>query len=76
MTSYTANKFNYVTVILHTKPALLLLKTKPEDMQRLYNAVSEFEFKLKKYDAHLNIVKQCAIPLIGAINKEYHFDNE
>jgi hypothetical protein len=69
------NNFNYDT-ILHTKPALLLLKTKPEDLQRLYNAVSEFEFNLKKYDAYLTIVKRRAIPLIDAIDKEYHFDKE
>ena len=73
-TTYT-NNFDYAR-ILDTKPALLLLKTKPEDLQRLYNAVSEFEFKLKKYDAYLAIVKQRAVPLIKAINKEYHFDKE
>jgi len=69
------NNFNY-DGILHMRPALELLKTKPEDLRRLYNAVSEFEFKLKRYDATLNIVKQRAVLLIEAINKEYHFDNE
>ncbi len=62
--------------ILRIRPALTLLKTKPEDLQRLYNALSEFEFKVNNYDARLNAVKQSAVPLIDAIKKEYNLDDE
>jgi hypothetical protein len=69
-TAYDYNK------ILRIKPALTLLKTKPEDLQRLYNALGEFEFKVNGYDARLDTVKQSAVPLINAIKKEYNLSGE
>lgn len=62
--------------ILLMKPASRLLKTKPEDLRRLYNGLIEFELALKNYDFFLNYVKQAAVPLIDDIRKEYKLKDE
>ena len=75
----TDNNFNtpydYNHVLL-MKPAPQLLKTKPEDLRRLYNGVIQYELALKNYDFFLNYVKQAAVPLMDDIRKGYDLKDE
>jgi hypothetical protein len=72
--TYT-NDYDYQLILQHT-PALKLLKSDPEGLERLYTEVSQFEIKLKQYNFWLYFCKEAATKLITDIKKEYGIEKE
>ena len=65
--------YNY-NEILSRNPALQLLKSKPEDLLRLYNIISQREYNLKAYCYFMIWARGPAIKLINDIKNEYHLE--
>lgn len=62
--------------LLVMKPSPKLLKTYPEDLTQLYNALCTYEAGLKDYDFFLAYIKGAGVQLITSIKDEYHLKDE
>ena len=60
--------------ILTRNPPLQLLKSKPEELETLYNIISLREYQLKQFCSYLTWAKEPAVKLIIDIRKEYHLE--
>jgi hypothetical protein len=70
-------KINYdYGKLLVMKPAPKLLKTSPQDLTQLYNALCNFEAGVKYYNFFLSNVKGAGVKLMGSIKDEYHLKDE
>jgi len=62
--------------LLMMKPSPKLLKTSPEDLTQLYNALCNYEEGIKNYNFFLSYVKGASVKLIGSIKEEYRLKDE
>jgi len=74
-TSSLSTRYDF-SFVLSADPPMQLLKTKPEDLEALYNMISQFEYKVKEYDFFLDYARKLAVKLIGEIETEYHLTHE